>query len=224
MELTDVILFVVDDDQMVRNGAAALARSLGVSCQTFVFAEEFLDHYDPSQLGCLLVDLRLGGMSGIELQAKLIERRITIPVILFTAFADVTIAVRAMQQGAMTVIEKPYSGKELSDAILAALESSRQAAKRRARFNDLRKRIDDLTAREHDVMQRVVAGEANKVIAHNLDLSMRTVARLRGAIFDKLGCDSAVGATRIVTTLDMFEHNGNPAATYFPGDSPVTMA
>ena len=214
MESTDVTLFVVDDDQLVRDSVAVLARSLGVACQTFASAEEFLECHDPSQLGCLLVDLSLGGMSGIELQEKLAERRISIPVIIFSAFADVAITVRAMQQGAMTVVQKPYSTNELSDAILAAFESVRQAAPRQARLNDLRNRIDGLTDREREVMQRVIAGEANKVIAHNLDLSMRTVARLRGAVFKKLGCDSAVGATKIVTTLDMFEYDGNPMPEY----------
>ncbi len=214
MEQTDVTLFVVDDDQKVRGSVAALAQSLGIACQTFASAEEFLDRHDPSRQGCLLVDLSLGGMNGIELQEKLAERCITIPVIIFSAFADVAVTVRAMQQGAMTVIQKPYNTDELSDAILAAFESVRQAAPRQAKFNDLRKRIDGLTDREREVMQRMIAGEANKVIAHNLDLSMRTVARLRGAIFRKLGCDSAVGATKIVSTLDMFEHDGNRMPEY----------
>ncbi len=214
MESTGVTLFVVDDEQKVRNSVAALARSLGIACQTFASAEEFLNLRDPSRQGCLLVDLSLGGMSGIELQEKLAERRISIPVIIFSAFADVAITVRAMQQGAMTVVQKPYNTDELTDAILAAFESVRQAASRQARFNDLRKRIDGLTAREREVMQRMIAGDANKVIAHNLDLSMRTVARLRGAIFKKLGCNSAVGATKIVSTLDMYEHDGNPKPDY----------
>ena len=97
MKSPDVILFVVDDDRTVRNSVATLARSLGIACQTFASAEKFLDQYDPSQQGCLLAELRLRGMSGIEFQEKLVERRITIPFILFSAFADISVAVRAMK-------------------------------------------------------------------------------------------------------------------------------
>ncbi len=223
MESTDATLFVVDDEHLIRSSVALLARSLGVTCQTFESAEEFLNYYEPSRQGCLLVDLRLGGMSGIELHEKLVERGITIPVILFSAFANVAIAVRAMEQGAMTVIEKPSSTNKLSDAISAALKKVRQTAKEQAIINDLRKRIDSLTARERDVMLRMVDGEANKVIANNLDLSMRTVARLRGSVFNKLGCDSAIGVTKLVVTLELFERDGNTASTCLPADPSVTM-
>ena len=220
MESTDATLFVVDDEHLIRSSVALLAQALGVACQTFESAEEFLDFYQPSLIGCLLVDLRLGGMSGIELHEKLVERGSTIPVILFSAFANVDIAVRAMQQGAMTVIEKPYCENKLSDVIVDALEKARKTAKKQAIINDLRKRIERLSDRERDVMQRVVAGEANKVIAHNLDLSMRTVARLRRSVFDKLGCDSAVEATRFVATLEVVERGDDTISPLLSDDSP----
>lgn len=198
-------LFVVDDEAKVCRSVAALAHSLGIPCQTFRSAEEFLDTYDAVQPGCLLVDLRLAGMSGLELLETLSERQIHLPVILFSAFADVPITVRAMQHGAITVIEKPYRDNALSDAILAAMRIVDETREKQRQLTVLRECVDRLGSQERAVMERIVKGMPNKVIAMELDIGMRTVARLRAAVFQKMGCQGAVELTEMLARLARLE-------------------
>ncbi len=192
-------LFVVDDEPDARRGVAALASSMGIRCETFASGEELLDRFNPAAAGCLLVDLRLTGMSGLELIERLAVKGSTLPVILISAFADVRTTVRAMKNGALTVIEKPYQADELADAIRAAVESNRQSREERARRAEVRRRISTLTPRERQTMEMIMAGKPNKAIARELNLSQRTVDRTRAVLLEKMGVESAVGLARVVT-------------------------
>ena len=129
MKTSQVTLFVVDDDSKSRKAVAALASSLKIRCETFASAEGFLDRYDPSLTGCALVDFRLGGMDGLQLQERLQAMGSTLPVVLISAYADVSLAVRALKGGAVAFIEKPYKDDELADAIRKALERSTQRSR-----------------------------------------------------------------------------------------------
>lgn len=201
-------LFVVDDEEKVCRSVAALADSLDIPCRVFHSAEEFLDSYDDAETGSLLVDLRLRGMSGLELLETLSARRVCLPAILFSAFADVPITVRAMQHGAITVIEKPYRHNALSDAILAAMKIADQTREEQRELKVLRERVASLVSQEREVMDRVVKGMPSKVIAMELDMGMRTVARLRASVFEKMGCRGAVELAETLSRLARLEETG----------------
>ena len=194
-------LFVVDDDPDACRSAAALASSLGIDCQAFSSAESFLESHDPSRPGCVLIDLRLGGMSGFDLQEQLAARGSTLPVIVISAYADVPATVRLMRHGALTVLEKPYQADELAEAIHLALEVDDRWRKTRARHRQVQQCVDTLSPRERQTMELIVAGKPNRAIALYLDVSPRTVDRLRAAVFMKMGVETAVELARIVVEL-----------------------
>lgn len=186
----DPIVFIVDDDEAVRDSTAMLVRSLSLRAETFASAQEFLDDFDAQQPGCIVLDVRMPGMSGLELQEKLAEEGATIPIIFITAHGDVPMAVSAIKRGAMDFIQKPFRDQELIDKIQAALcrdAEVREAMTDRERFKG---RIALLTPREREVMDLVVEGHANKVIAAELGLSERTVEIHRARVMAKMAADS----------------------------------
>ena len=191
-------VFVVDDDEMARDSLCALARSMGIHAESFTSAEAFLDHYDKERPGCLVTDVRMLGMSGLELQDKLRELDVQLPVIVITAYAHTPLTVRAMKGGAVTLLEKPYEENELWDAIREAL--SRDAAQRdtHQRRQQYRQRLEKLTPAERKVLNLIVAGEPNKVIAKRLGVSIRTVEAHRHRVFTKTQTDSVAELVRIV--------------------------
>lgn len=201
MDDSGATLFVVDDDPGARKGAAALASSMGVACDTFASAEEFLEGLDHARAGCVLIDLRLEGMSGLDLQERLAAAGSSLPVILISAYADVSVTVRAMQNGALTVLTKPYRADELADAIRAALELDHETRQESTWQAETQRRLDTLSDREHRLMESVIAGKPNKSIARDLGVSQRTVDRLRAAVFEKMGTESAVQVARAVARL-----------------------
>jgi len=201
MNETEATLFVVDDEPSACKGVAALATSLGIPCKTFSCAEDFLSRYKRGRAGCLLIDLRLPGMSGLELQGRLVDMGSRLPVILISAYADVPATVRAMQNGALTVLTKPYRDDELADAVREALQRDRESREKLARQADVRRRIDSLTERERRLMEAVLAGRPNRLIARDLEISQRTVDRVRAMVFDKMGVESAVEVARLVAQL-----------------------
>jgi FixJ family two-component response regulator len=190
-------VFVVDDDPAVRESIAALATSLGLEAETFESAERFLEQYDPQRLGCVVVDLRLPGMSGLALLEELAGRCCAIPVILISAYVRVPEAVRAMQWGAVTVIEKPYPANRLSEALQSALARSRKMHVARLQRIDVMNRLESLSPRERRVLDLMIEDRPNKVIAREIGVSRRTLDRLRSAVLEKLGVRSAVEAARL---------------------------
>lgn len=183
-------VFVVDDDVAVRQSLSLLIRSMGLSVESFESAQTFLSACDPERSGCLVLDIRMPGMSGLEMQEELHRRTIDLPVIFITGHGDVAMAVRAMKLGAVDFIEKPFNDQQLLDRINQALEVDRAARAARAERATLASRIELLSPREREVMDRIVAGQANKVIAIELGLSERTVEIHRAKVMTKTGARS----------------------------------
>jgi FixJ family two-component response regulator len=191
-------VFVVDDDPAMRASLRWLIESVGLAVQTSSTAQEFLNTYDPSSPGCLVLDVRMPGMSGLDLQAEMAARRIELPILIITGYAEVPIAVRAMKAGAFDFIEKPFSDQTLLDRIRKAISVDLNARREREELSAALKRLDNVTPREHDVMDRVVAGKSNKVIAAELGLSMKTVEVHRKRVMDKMGAESLADLIRLV--------------------------
>ncbi|MDX1486814.1 MAG: response regulator, partial [Acidiferrobacterales bacterium] len=183
---TEPTIFVVDDEADIRDSLRLLMRSVGLKTETFASAQEFLGAYDPSRPGCLILDVRMPGMSGPELQEKLRKNEINIPIIIITGHGDVPTAVRTMKAGAIDVIEKPFSDQLLLDRVQQALERDATDRKERAERERIAARLARLTPREREVMEGIVDGKLNKVIAADLGLSTRTVEIHRSRIMEKM--------------------------------------
>lgn len=194
-------VFVVDDDLAVRESLEVLLRSAGHEVENFDSAAAFLAAYR-EQPGCLLLDIRMPGMTGLELQARLNERRMILPVIFVTGHGDVPMAVEAMQGGAVDFLQKPFKDEELLERIASAL--ARDAANRAVlqELEVIRARLGSLTPREAEVMRLVVAGKANKVIAGDLALSQRTVEIHRARVMEKMHAASLAHLVRMVLALE----------------------
>lgn len=195
---SDPTVFVVDDDEGARNSVRALVRSMGVRSETYPSAESFLDNLDPSRPGCLVTDVRMLGLSGIELQEKLVADGIALPVIIITAHAETALTVRAVKQGAVTVLEKPCRDYDLYDAIRSALNQDAENRQRSAEHLAFRKRLGSLSDQEQEVLDLMVEGLANKVIARRINVSVRTIENRRQRIFEKTGTDSLAELIRLV--------------------------
>jgi two-component system, LuxR family, response regulator FixJ len=186
----DQIVFVVDDDEGVRTGLCSLLKTMGLKTREFVSAMAFLAECRAAWSGCLLLDVRMPGLSGLELQKRLLELDIRLPVILLTGHADVPMAVRAMKLGAVDFLEKPFNEQELLDRIQRALAlDARQRAEQEA-SRALTARGQTLTDREREVLDLLVAGKLNKVIAAELEISERTVEHHRASVMRKLSARS----------------------------------
>lgn len=183
-------VYVVDDDKGSRESLRALVCSIGVSAETFATAEDFLAALNPDRPGCLVTDLRMLGMSGIELQRELLERGIGLPVILLTAHAETPLTVKAVKQGAVTVLEKPCRDYELYDAIRDALALDSSTRQHVAKQNEFVQRLELLSPDERIVLELMVEGIANKEIARQLDVSIRTIENRRQKIFEKTGTET----------------------------------
>lgn len=191
-------VFLVDDDEPVRQAVSLLLRSAGLPCETFASGDEFLAAFDPARPGCLVVDMRMPGMSGLDLQARLQEAGHAIPVIVITGHGDVPAAVRALKQGAVDFIEKPFNEQILLDAVNKAVARDRESRSRRHDLERCRERLDALTEREREVMDLVVDGQPNKIIADRLALSVKTVEYHRGNVMAKLLVESVADLVKLV--------------------------
>jgi two-component system response regulator FixJ len=194
---TVLVVHVVDDDEAVRRSLALLLGSYAMPAETHDSAEAVLSRLDTLRPGCLIVDIRMPGMDGLELQAELNRRQCALPVIIVTGHADVGLAVRAMKAGAVDFIEKPYSEGDLLRAVRRALERMVDTRQTAASAEAAQARITALTPRERDVLGRLVEGRPNKVIAHELGISPRTVEIHRANLMEKLSCRSLAEAVRM---------------------------
>ncbi|HZR80217.1 MAG TPA: response regulator [Candidatus Binatia bacterium] len=190
-------VFVLDDDASMRDSLRWLIQSVGLSVEAFGSASDFLATYQPERSGCLVLDVRMRGMSGLELQEELARRGISIPTIIVTGHADVPMAVRAMKAGALDFLEKPFSDQALLDRIHRALEIDRSARRSREERADVLSRLAVLTRREREIVDLLVDGKANKEIAAELGLSTRTVEGHRAHIMDKVGAASFAELVRM---------------------------
>ena len=191
-------IFVVDDDAAVRDALKLLLRSVGQAVETFGSGQEFIDAYSEDRPGCLVLDIRMPGMSGLELQQKLNERHSILPIIFITGHGDVPMAVEAMQAGAVDFIQKPFRDQDLIDRINQALEKDSNNRAALGERNDIRRRLETLTPREREVLDLVVHGKANKVIAGDLKLSQRTVEIHRARVMEKMQASSLAHLVRMV--------------------------
>lgn len=187
-------VFIVDDDEAVRDALGMLLRASGMNVQTFGSASAFLKFYRPQRSGCLLLDIRMPGMSGPDLQDELHKRQISIPIIFLTGHGDVPMAVRALKKGALDFIEKPHEEERLTLAVLNALrvdaEQRRQATRHDEALPDLATRLATLSERERAVLDRILGGRQTRQIAEELCISVKTVEFHRARIREKMGAES----------------------------------
>ena len=194
-------VFVVDDDRSVREGLVDLINSVGLNVKAFGSAQEFLQHNRPDTPACLVLDVRLPGSSGLELQRQLGLSENPIPIIFITGHGDIPMSVRAMKEGAVEFLTKPFRDQDLLDAIHQALNSDRAACEQRAKAAELRRRYESLTPREREVMLLVVRGLLNKQIASQLGASEVTIKMHRGQVMHKMRAESVVELLRMAETL-----------------------
>ncbi len=191
-------VYVVDDDPSVRAGLARLLKSVGLTVKSFASAGEFLEQASPTEEpGCVIVDLRMPEMSGLELQDQLIARNLNLPVIFLTAFGTVPASVRALKGGALDFLEKPVDDQVLIDAVLQALERSRENRLKQAEVQAIQDRLALLTAREYEVLTLIITGMLNKQIAYELGTAEKTIKVHRARIMEKMNCDSLAQLVRL---------------------------
>ena len=191
------IVFVVDDDASARAAVESLLGSVGLRVQAFAAVPEFLQQQLPEEPCCLILDVRMPKMSGLELQRELNARKVSIPIIFITGHGDIPMSVEAMKAGALEFLTKPFRGQVLLDAIHKALDRDRVEKAARSRLKELRRRVESLSPREHEVMQGVIAGFLNKEIAGQLGTSERTVKIQRASVMRKMGASSLVELLKI---------------------------
>lgn len=190
-------VFIVDDDEGVRDGLSLLLATVGQPCELYKSACDFLDAYDPSRHGCLVLDIRMPRMTGLDLQRRLIEMQARLPIIFITGHGDVPMAVEAMRRGAVDFIRKPFREHDLLDRINEALNLDDDIQKKQASRQQLADKLGALSERERQVFSRVADGEMNKVIAADLGISERTVEVHRGQVMKKLGVKTLAQLVRV---------------------------
>jgi FixJ family two-component response regulator len=195
------VVFVIDDDNLVRDSVTDLLRSVGLGAQSFGSAQEFLQSERPDAPGCIVLDVRLPGASGLEFQRSLGESNIHLPIIFISGYGDIPMSVRAMRSGAIEFLTKPLREQELLDAVQAGIERDRVRRQEAHRVAELQERLISLTARERDVLALVITGRPNKQIADQLKLSEATVKVHRSQIMRKMQAKSLVDLVRMVDML-----------------------
>ena len=190
-------VYIIDDDEAVRESLALLLDSVDLRHASYASAEEFLAHYSPEMTGCIVLDVRMPLVNGLELQAILNEKNNHLPILFVTGHGDVPMAVEAMQHGAIDFIQKPYRDEDLLTKIHVGLSLDAEFRQSLSQFDEIKKRLADLTPREHQVMEMMIEGHANKVIAIDLGISQRTVEIHRSNMMEKMGVKRLADLVRI---------------------------
>lgn len=203
MKADEPIIFVVDDDPSVRGALERLLRSAGLQCRVFASAREFLSHARPDAPACLVLDVQLPGLSGLDLQCTMATAGIEIPIIFITGHGDVPMSVRAMKAGAFEFLTKPFREEDLLDAIHLAIARDRANRKQQTEIAELRQRFDSLTPREREVLALIVTGLLNKQVADLLGTSEATVKIHRGRVMQKMQVTSLADLVRVAQKLGL---------------------
>ena len=204
MSHLDISVYIVDDDELVRDSLEQLIKSVGLKAKTFSSARAFLNTKLPDNPCCLITDIRMPGMSGLELQDELLKRDFSIPIIFITGHGTVPMSVRAMKSGAVDFLQKPFEDQELLDIINHAVEQNRHARSEQIKLQELKQRIETLSVREYDVLIPIISGMLNKEIAHNLGVSESTVKTHRARIMQKMAVDSFAELVRSIEKLGIY--------------------
>ncbi len=197
------VVYLIDDDQGVCDALSEYFHSAGLQCETFLDARSFLDEYDPRRLCCLVLDVAMPGMGGLELQQELAEHVYPPPIIFITGFGDVDMAVEVMKRGAADFLEKPFRNEDLLARVKTVLEAEKPRHNEHVRASEARGRLARLTPRERQVLDLIVAGMSNKEIARKLDIGSRTVEIHRAHVMSKMDVRSVVGLVRMALAADL---------------------
>lgn len=197
----DPTVYIVDDDEAVRDSLAVLLQTAGFNIATYSSGDAFVDALDATGNGCLIIDVRMPGRSGLDIQKMLVERNTTLPVIIVTGHGDLPMAVNAMKSGAVDFIEKPFDADALIQSVRAALKSSAENLQDANQIDEIKQKLARLTARERQVLDELVTGNLNKVIAFNLDISPRTVEIHRARAMEKMQARNLAHLVRMAITV-----------------------
>jgi FixJ family two-component response regulator len=203
MSTEEGTVHIVDDDAAVRDSLCLLLKSVGLAAVTYESGDQFLGAFDPRWQGCILLDIRMPGISGMEVQRQLVEKGCNMPIIFITGHGDITAAVEAMHLGAFDFVQKPFQDQELLDHIQQAMADHQQQQGEREARQDILDRYESLTPREKEVMRDVVKGHANKVIAMDLKLSQRTVEIHRARVMEKMQVRALAKLVKLSMTIDL---------------------
>jgi FixJ family two-component response regulator len=210
MPESEAVIAIVDDDPSVRRGLRRLIRSAGWKAESFASAQEFLARPGAEEPSCLVLDLQLPGLSGLDLQKRMAEAGLETPIVFLTGHGNIPASVQAMKAGAIEFLTKPFDDQRLLDAIQEAIKRDRHQRQEHAEMRELRDRYESLTAREQEVMQQVISGLLNKQIAGELQITEDTVKFHRGHIMRKMRADSLADLVRMAEKLGIRSHQGPP--------------
>ncbi len=199
--MTEQLVYIVDDDEAVRDSLGLLFRSIGLQSRAFTSATEFLDVYTNDFTGCLVLDIRMPGMNGLELQDALITRESTLPIVFISGHGDIPMAVKAVKRGAIDFLAKPFRDQELLDCVQLAIKQNRERLSQESVQAGVRSRLQQLSPREREVLNSLVEGKANKVIAIELGISQRTVEVHRSKVMEKMDANSLAQLVKDITTV-----------------------